>query len=176
MQTVAADGSLTFLGNVGQSYYQGVELRADQPLADGVALHASYGINSAFPTGDPALINPAAPPMIPGEQFQGIPLHKARLALDRQPAHGLGYAIAGTYESANNELNRPAYVVLDASAGMTFGHTELSLAGTNLTNQFNDRFTLAGAGVPYPVPGGTMPTDAYSLQGAALRLTVTQRY
>jgi len=64
---------------------------------------------------------------------------------------------------------------VDASIGATFGHTDISVAGTNLTNQANDKFTLAGAGVPYPIPGGTMPTDAYSIQGAAVRVTVTQR-
>jgi hypothetical protein len=104
-------------------------------------------------------------------------LHKAQLLVDRaaQPG-GLNYSLTGSYESTNNELNRVAYVLLDASVGMTFGHTDLSVAGSNLTDQFDQKFTLVGAGVPYPVPGGTMPTDAYSLQGRAVRLTVTQRF
>jgi hypothetical protein len=176
-QTVNAAGQLTFLGNIGQSYYQGVELRADQAVTATVALHASYGINSAFPTINPITLNPAAPDVIPGEQFQGIPLHKMQLLVDRaaQPG-GLNYSLTGSYESTNNELNRGAYVLLDASAGMTFGHTDVSVAGSNLTDQFDQKFTLIGAGVPYPVPGGTMPTDAYSLQGRAVRLTVTQRF
>ena len=176
-QTVNAAGQLTFLGNIGQSYYQGVELRADQPVTPSVALHASYGINSAFPTVNPFLLNPAAPDVIPGEQFQGIPLHKAQLLVDRaaQPG-GLSYSLSGSYESTNNELDRGAYLLVDASVGMSFGHTDVSVAGSNLTDQFDDKFTLVGAGVPYPVPGGTMPTDAYSLQGRAVRLTVTQRF
>jgi outer membrane receptor protein involved in Fe transport len=176
-QTINAAGQLTFLGNIGQSYYQGVELRADQAVTATVALHASYGINSAFPTINPFTLNPAAPDVIPGEQFQGIPLHKAQLLADRQAQPGgVNYSLTGSYESTNNELDRGAYVLLDAAVGMTFGHTDVSVAGSNLTDQFDQKFTLIGAGVPYPVPGGTMPTDAYSLQGRAVRLTVTQRF
>ncbi len=174
-ESEAADGSLTFLGNIGQQYYQGVELRADQPVTSSVALHATYGIDSVYAVVDPQALNPAAPPLIPGAQAQGIPLHKAQLLLDRQAGRGLNYSIDGEYESSNNELNRTAYLLVDASVGMTFGHTDINVAGTNLTNQCNDKFTLVNAGVPYPIPGGTMPTNAYSIQGAAVRVTVTQR-
>jgi hypothetical protein len=30
--------------------------------------------------------------------------------------------------------------------------------------------------VPYPIPGGTMLTNAYSPEGTAFRVTVTQRF
>jgi outer membrane cobalamin receptor len=174
--TIAADGQLTFLGNIGPSVYQGVEIRADQPVSPTVALHAAWGVNSACPRVDPVTINPAAPPLIPGQQYMGIPLHKAQLTLDRQAAPaGLSYALTGTYASAGNELNAGEYLLVDASIGMTFGHTDISLRAANLTNQFDHKFTFVGAGVPYPVPGGTTPTDAYALQGRTVGVTVTQR-
>lgn len=177
VMTVDANGQLTFLGTIGQSYYQGMELRADRPVTRSVALHASYGINSAYPTVNPSSVNPAAPNVIAGAQFQGIPLHKAQLSVDRRATPGgLSYALTGSYESTNNELNRGAYVLVDATIGMTFGHTDVSVTGANVTNQFDQKFTLVGAGVPYSVPGGTTSTDAFSLQGRNVRLTVTQRF
>ena len=45
-----------------------------------------------------------------------------------------------------------------------------------LTNRFDDRFTLPGAGVPYATPNGPAPTNAYSLQGRSVTMTLTQRY
>ncbi|MBV8365665.1 MAG: TonB-dependent receptor [Candidatus Eremiobacteraeota bacterium] len=176
-ETQAADGALTFLGNIGQNVYRGLELRAEQPLSRNVSLTAAYGVDSAYPTSDPNLSNPSAPPLLPGQQFQGVPLHKAQLALQsRQGSGALNFSVGATYESDANELNRPTYVLLDASVGTTFGHTDINVSGTNLTNQYDDKFTLVNAGVPLPIPGGTMPTNAYSLQGAAVRVTVTQRF
>jgi len=40
---------------------------------------------------------------------------------------------------------------------------------------FDDRFTLPTAGVPYPTPSGLAPTDAFSLQGRSVSVTITQR-
>ncbi|MBV8082194.1 MAG: TonB-dependent receptor [Candidatus Eremiobacteraeota bacterium] len=176
-QLLSASGAVVYIANIGQNRYEGLELLASQPLTSTMALNASYGIDSAYSTTDPALTNPAAPALIPGEQFMSVPLHKAQLGVQSHVARsGLGYGIAATYESSANELNRPAFVVLDADVGVTFGHTDVNVAGTNLTNAFDDKFTLVGAGVPYPIPGGTMPTNAYSLQAASVRVTLTQRF
>jgi len=176
--TVAANGQLTFLGNIGPSVYQGFDIQADQPISSSAALHAAWSVNSACPKVNPVTVNPAAPPQIPGEQFVGIPLHKAQLALARQaPPLGLSYTLTGTYESASNELNSGQYVLVDATIGMTFARTDISLRGANLTDQFDHKFTFVGDGVPYPVPGGTTtPTDAYALQGRTLGVTVTERF
>ncbi|HZV79961.1 MAG TPA: hypothetical protein VFF60_10170, partial [Candidatus Binatus sp.] len=176
-QTVGAGGALTFLGNISQNVYRGIDLRASQPIAHGLSMQAAYGVDSVYSTSDPSLTNPQAPALIPGQQAMGVPLHKAQLGLLGHPGTGpVNFGVSATYESDANELNRPAYVLLDANIGTTFGHTDINVAGTNLTNQFNDKFTLVNAGVPFPIPGGTMPTNAYSLQGAALRVTVTQRF
>jgi len=176
-ETEGAGGALTFLGNISQNVYRGIDLRANQSIARGLSAQAAYGVDSVYTTSDPSLTNPQAPPLIPGQQAMGVPLHKAQLGLLGHPGAGsLNFGVSATYESDANELNRPAYVLLDANVGTTFGHTDINVAGTNLTNQFNDKFTLVNAGVPFPIPGGTMPTNAYSLQGAALRVTVTQRF
>ena len=167
-------GQFGYIKNLANVRYQGVELRADKQLTQFSALHAEYGIDIAYPLNDPAAFDPSAPNVVSGQQFQGIPPHKALLSLSGHGFSGFGYAIGAGYESADNELNRPAYWMFNASVAQQIKHTSLTLGVQNLTNQFADKFTLFGAGVPYPTPTGPAPTNAYSLPGRALVFTVTQ--
>jgi len=80
------------------------------------------------------------------------------------------------YQGVDNPLNRPAFVTADASATWHLARFDVTLAGTNLTNVYDQRYTQAGAGVPYPGAGGPIPTDAYSLTGTAITLSLTQRF
>ena len=171
--TVAGNGKLTFLKNLGHVVYQGAELRFNAPLDARTALAAAYGIDIAYPVDNPFAFDPAAPNVVAGEQFQSIPPHKATLALSHD-FQSFSADLDTAYESANNELNRPAYVVFNASVARDIGHAQLALSVLNLTDQFDDRFTLPGAGTPYPTPTGPSPTDAFSLQGRTLTLTLTQ--
>jgi len=162
------------LKNLGFVVYQGAELRLDAPLSGGTELQAAYGVDIAYPVDDPFAFDPAAPNVVAGEQFQSIPPRKATLSA----VHDLGgllERVDATYESSNNELNRPAYALFDATVAKTFGRTQIALSALNLTNQFDDRFTLPTAGVPYPTPSGLAPTDAFSLQGRSVSVTITQR-
>ena len=172
--TVNPDGSLAFLKNLGSVVYQGAELRFDAPLAGGTELQAAYGVDIAYPVDDPFAFDPAAPNVVAGEQFQSIPPHKATLSAIHERS-GFAERVDATYESSNNELNRPAYAIFDATVSKMFGQTQIALSGLNLTNRFDDRFTLPGAGTPYPTPTGPAPTDAFSLQGRSVSLTITQR-
>ena len=171
--TVAPNGSLTFLENLGHVVYQGAELRVNAPIDTKTALAAAYGIDIAYPVDNPFAFDPAAPNVVAGEQFQSIPPHKATLAVSHG-FPGLTADLDAAYESANNELNRPAYVLLNASIAHAVGKTQLALSVQNLTNRFDDKFTLPGLGTPYPTPTGLSPTDAFSLQGRTFTLTVTQ--
>ena len=144
------------------------------PLSEHVTVHGQYGIDIAFPKNDPFAIDPSAPNVVAGVQFQGIPPHKALLSVDGRAMGGIGYSFGGAYESANNELNRPAYWLYDASVAKRFRNTTVALGGQNLTDRFADGFTLSGQGPPYPTPAGLMPTNAYSLPGRSIVLTVTQ--
>ncbi|HET9342350.1 MAG TPA: TonB-dependent receptor [Candidatus Eremiobacteraceae bacterium] len=172
--TVNPDGSLAFLENLGFVVYQGAELRFDAPLAGGTELQAAYGVDIAYPVDNPFAFDPAAPNVVAGEQFQSIPPRKATLSAIHDQG-GLLERLDATYESSNNELNRPAYALFNATVAKTFGQTQIALSALNLTNQFDDRFTLPGAGVPYPTPGGLAPTDAFSLQGQSVSVTITRR-
>jgi outer membrane receptor protein involved in Fe transport len=172
--TVNPDGSLKFLENLGFVVYQGAELRFDAPLSAETEVQAAYGVDIAYPVDNPFAFDPAAPNVVAGEQFQSIPPHKATLSAVHDSG-GFTERLDATYESVNNELNRPAYAIFDATVAKTFGQTQIALSGLNLTNQFDDRFTLPGGGTPYPTPTGLSPTDAYSLQGRSVSITITQR-
>lgn len=172
--TLNPDGSVAFLKNLGNVVYQGAELRFDAPLAGGTELQAAYGIDIAYPLNDPFAFDPMAPNVVAGQQFQGIPPRKATLGAIHDRG-GLLERIDTTYESSNNELNRPAYALFDATIAKTFGLTQVAVSALNLTDQFDDRFTLPGAGVPYPTPSGLSPTDAFSLQGRSFSVTLTRR-
>jgi len=172
--TTGPSGQFTFLANLGHVVYQGAELRLDAPLGAGTAAHASYGVDIAYPVDNPFAFDAAAPNVVAGEQFQGIPPHKALLALDHRGATGTSFGVDASYESLDNELNRPAYVLFDASAARKFGNTQVALSVLNLTNRFDDKFTLPNAGTPYPIPGGFAPTNALSLQGRTLTMTLTE--
>ncbi len=174
--TVNGSGALTFLKNLGHVVYQGAELRVAQPLTRALALDGEYGIDIAYPVDNPFAFDPAAPNVVAGQQFQGIPPHKARLRLRSQPARGLDSFVELAYESDNNELNRPRYVLLNAGVVAHIHRDDIAVFANNLTDQYAQRFTLPNAGVPYPTPLGPAPTNALSLQGTGVTVTITQRY
>jgi outer membrane receptor protein involved in Fe transport len=169
-----ATGALLTLENLGDVVYTGAEFQYEQPLRHQITLSAAYGIDVAYQQGGSLAFNPSAPNVVPDQQFQGIAPRKGQLALQRNARQGLDFEITGSYESANNELNRPAYLRLDAGAWANIRSTTLALAARNMTNIFDDKFTLPKAGPPYPTPLGPVSTDAFSLQGRSIMLTVTQ--
>lgn len=168
-------GQFCFIENLANVVYSGVELRADKPLSAAATLHASYGIDIAYPINDPFAIDPSAPNVVSGQQFQSIPPHKALLSVDGHGSSGFGYAFGAGYESSNNELNRPAYWLYNATIAQQIHDTTLALGVQNLTNEFADKFTLMGQGPLYPTPSGPVPTNAFSLPGRTLTFTVTHR-
>src|SRR5207245_5517097 len=111
------------------------------------------GINIAYPVDNPFAFDPAAPNVVAGEQFQGTPPHKATLTLDHEGS-AVAERLDASYESSNNQLSRPAFVIFNATVSKTIGRTQFALSARNLTNQFDDKFTLPGDGTPYPTPGG----------------------
>ena len=159
--------------NIGTAVYQGIESRFDYDLTPQIALHAAYGVNSAYPVSVPPQAQDGS--LVSGQQFLGLPLHKATLSFERRPASGFGYDVGLVYESVNNELNRPAFAALNAAAIWRMRSIDVTLSGTNLTNVYDSGLTRVGAGVPYAGAFGPVSTDAYSLQGAAVMLSVTKR-
>ncbi len=160
--------------NAGNGVYRGIDVRADQQLARDLHLRAGWDVDSSFLTVIPVSIQDGT--LAAGEQSLGQPLHKAYLALEREPPLGLAYGAELDYEGWYNELNRSPYATLNAHVAYRHGGYEYGLYGTNLTNVYANPFTVVGGGFTY---GGTpgqpvIPTDAYILQGAQVIVVVTR--
>jgi len=149
--------------NIGLAVYQGMELRFDYGLSAGTTLHAGYNINSAYPISVPELVDNGG--LLAGQQFIGIPLHKATFTVEHNAQSGLSYNAGVTYEGPNNELNRPPFATLNAGVAWRLPLYDIALSATNLTNVYDDRFTRTGPGLPQ-----------YALHGTAFTVSVTRRY
>jgi hypothetical protein len=153
--------------------YQGIELRAEHPVARWTDLDVGWAVRSAYLSAIPANIQDGT--LVLGEQNQGLPLDKATVSLSRRPPLGFEYGAGAVYEGINNELDQPQFVTLNASIGYRLNDWELSLNGTNLTGVYDQRFTITNGGVTYGAVGPPTTTDAYALQGTALTATITRR-
>jgi outer membrane receptor protein involved in Fe transport len=161
----------SFPVNIGHATYQGLELAVERQLSRAAHLRGSYDVNSSFPIDIPSAFS--AGTIVDGEQFLGVPLHAAAIDLSVSPSPTFEYETGIHYEGTYNELNRAPFMTLQAGATLHAGQVDVGLYGTNLTGVYDDRFTLAGQGVPYGGIDGTIPTDAFSLQGPAVTLVVT---
>jgi outer membrane cobalamin receptor len=170
-----ATPKLSYPINLRTSIAQGVAATIDEPIDLKTTLTASYNINAAYPLAlPPSLIN-ATGNIVPFQQSQGIPLHRATLSIQQQ-AKQISWMIGVAYEGVNNDLNQPQFALVSANLKYDLGHTEVVLAANNLTDVYAGRFTLAGAGVPYSGIGALIPTDAFQLQAPSLTTSITQRW
>ena len=165
---------LSFPVNAGDAVYNGFELRLETQLAQYTTLHVGYSVNSAYLTAVPPDIQDGS--LVIGEQALGLPLQKGIFSIDRSPPSGLEYSAGLVYQGAYNGYNQPKFAVLNAMLGYRLRGWELSLAGTNLTNVYNNKFTYQEAGVPYGGLDGPITTDAFALQGTAFTVTLTRRF
>ena len=169
----AARPAYSYPINVGDAVYRGAELSAIAGIGRNYQVTAEYVINSAFAKTLPPTAGGSS--LVPLQQFEGTPLHRASLQISRIPtAGGLSYIAWMTYEGANNELNRPPFAVTGARLATRAKGFEFELSGTNLFNTYADRFTLAQRGVPYPGIDGPIATDAYSLPARTLAFTISK--
>jgi len=166
---------LSYPVNITNSVWQGAALKLNLPLDDGLSTAMSYNINQTYPLALPAALNASAGNLVPFQQFQNIPMHRATLSLQQQ-ARALYWTIEMAYEGVNNDLNEPPFGLVNANVTYTFSHTDVALSANNLTALYARKFTLAGVGVPYAGLTGPIPTDAYPLQAPSLSMTLTQRW
>jgi len=160
--------------NAGGAVYRGIEFRAQRAIGAATLLRFAYSVNSSFATS----VSPAFQDgtIVPGEQLQGVPLHRGVLSVQRDAGALFAYDAGIDYEDGYNELNRPAFLTAHAGVTWHLKGFDVGLYGTNLTNVYDDRFTLSGQGRPYGGADGLLPTDAFSLQGRAFSLVLTRRY
>jgi outer membrane receptor protein involved in Fe transport len=160
--------------NIGDGVYQGVEVRAGASMGAGTTLHLSYTVNSSYASVVAPQFQDGT--IVVGEQSLGVPLHSAKASIVHDAGRGFAYDADVEYEDSYDELFRPAFATLDAGVTWHGSALDVGLYGTNLTDVYDDRFTLSGAGIPYGGIDGPIPTDAYALQGTAFTLTLTRHY
>jgi outer membrane receptor protein involved in Fe transport len=165
---------LSYPINAGDGIYQGVEISGQRRIAPFTIVRAAYAVRSAYLTNVPADIQDGT--LVAGEQALGLPLQKATLGVQGSPPLGFTYSAGMIYEGQYNELDRPQFATINAGVGYRWPALALSLSATNLTDVYDQRFTLQGVGVPYAGLTGPIATDAYSMQGTALTFTVTHRF
>ena len=158
--------------NVASAVYQGVEVGFDARINAWLGARASYSVNSAAPNAIASSFQNGS--IVAGEQFEGVPLHSAYVGLAGTGSRVTFHAGA-RYEDAYDELHRPAFATVDAGIHWLVDGFDLGVDGTNLTDVYDDRFTVLGAGVPYGGVDGSIPTDAYALPGRALLVSLTRR-
>jgi hypothetical protein len=165
---------LSYAVNAGDGVYQGIEIAASRRLAPYVSVRAGWAVRSAFLTSIPPYIQDGT--LVLNEQDLGLPLQKGTLTFTAAPPRGLTFRAALVYEGNYNELNQPPFATLAAAVGYRFPAFEVVLAGTNLTNVYDQHFTTTNGGVPQAIIGGTQPTNAYALQGTAFNLSIARRF
>jgi outer membrane receptor protein involved in Fe transport len=166
--------NLSYPVNIAQSIWQGAALHVDAPVGAGIVAQAMYNINRGYPLALPAAFVSSAGNLVPRQQFQGVPLHRATFSLEQRGR--LSWLLAMTYEGINNDLSQPQFAAVNASLSYSLRHTTVALAAGNLTDVYTGRFSLAGAGIPYPGLTAPIPTDAYQLQVPSLTVMLTQNW
>ncbi len=161
--------------NGGNGIYSGIQFRAEQQLGPTLRLRAGWDVDSSYLTVVPENIQDGT--LVTGEQSLGQPLHKAYFGFENGGQIGFVYGAQLNYEGTYNELNRSPYATVAAQFAYRTAEFEFGLYGTNLTNVYNDPFTISGGGVPYgTVPGNPMILPpAYTLEGRKIVFVVTRR-
>jgi outer membrane receptor protein involved in Fe transport len=165
---------LSYAINAGDGVYQGIEITGQRRLAPFTTLNAGWAVRSNYLTSIPPYIQDGT--LVLGEQGQGTPLQKATLGLTVAPPRGLSFRTELVYDGSYNELFQPPFVTVAAAVGYRWPTYEVVLAGTNLTNVYDQRFINTNGGVPYGIIGALQPSDSYPLQGAAFNISVARRF
>jgi outer membrane receptor protein involved in Fe transport len=131
-------GSLT---NAGGERLQGAELESRYALGKDLAVAANYSYHDAHFTRYQFFdANAGAYVDVAGNQLPLAPRQLAAAGILYQPPQGLNSTLVVTYVGRrflDEENIAPVggYTRLDLTLGFRFGHYELALAGTNLTNR-----------------------------------------
>ena len=123
---------------------------------------------------------------VPDAQFPHVPLQTFTVALDALLTRTLEARIDFNTVSADNTKALPAYDYSDIALAAPIGPGKLSVAVTNLFNQWSNNFSLENSGVPlalntYATPANYAPqigqsaTEQFALQPRMVFLNYTLR-
>jgi iron complex outermembrane receptor protein len=130
-----------FLTNAAGERLQGVELESRYAIGKDLAVAADYSYHDAHFTQYQFFdIESGSYVDVAGRELPLSPRQLAAAGILYQPAQGFGSTLVLTYVGRRfldeqNVAPVGGYAKLDATLGYRFGHYELALEGTNLTNQ-----------------------------------------
>jgi iron complex outermembrane receptor protein len=130
-----------FLTNAAVSQLKGGELEARLQITDDLVVAANYAYHDAHFTRYLFFDDAAAASVdVAGKQLPLSPHHLASAGILYTPRLGFNSTLVVSYVGRrflDEENTAPVggYTKLDATLGYAFGHYQLSLEGTNLTNQ-----------------------------------------
>ena len=139
-QTVYLPCSSSFTANTGEARIRGGELEVNGQLFHGFDVRAGVGYESAIIT------NPGDSPLAAGERVFQVPKVNATMGFNYsidvdwpyRPFISADYSYVGDRLSGTGSetspLLEPAYSLVNARLGVTFGKSTLSLYANNLTN------------------------------------------
>jgi outer membrane receptor protein involved in Fe transport len=166
---------LSYPINTSNTVWQGLVLQLQAPFRNGVSAQSSYTINEGYPLALPPALVGSSGNLVPGQQFQNVPLHRGTFSVQQQWRR-LGWMAGLAYEGVNNDLNQPPFATVNANVSYRFDHTTVVLAGNNLTNVYSGNFQLTNAGVPYPGLTGPILSNAYQLRACNVTASLTQHW
>ena len=157
--------ALTLQGNynLGRVLAQGVDISGRQRINRNVSLDYTYGIQSVSNRSLPQQFVIGSKTTIIGNQFDGIPLRNASLALDVGNTNRIHGRLVGYYTGVGNQNGLPAYTRTDLQLDKTFNRrTTLTLYVYNLFQYepFYDQIDNSGLANPlssYATPGDYTP-------------------
>jgi outer membrane receptor protein involved in Fe transport len=130
-----------FLTNAAASQLKGGELEARFQITDDLVLAANYAYHDAHYTQYLFFDDAAGTSVdVAGKQLPLSPHHLASAGILYTPAHGFNSTVVVSYVGRRfldeeNVAPVGGYTKMDATLGYSIGHYQLSLEGTNLSNQ-----------------------------------------
>ncbi|MGH7737417.1 MAG: TonB-dependent receptor plug domain-containing protein [Candidatus Tyrphobacter sp.] len=160
-----------------QHVYEGVELTSYLTFGD-LVVQPYYNITgSVVYSTDPRIDNPYSF-VISGVQAPNVPLHRAGVVFDyKAPRSAFEYLFDAQYTGSNNPSDLPSYVTFDAGVSAQLEHGTLTVAASNITNQFGGVFASPQWEVPYTTAGGAIvPNIARPLTPREYQVTYAVRF
>jgi len=134
--------------NLAHAVYQGLEVDGTLPFADHFSGHASYAIQSAYPTSVDAATQQELGNIVNNQQFLGVPLHKYGWTINYRTAARTNAFFGGDYFAKNNAYNQTPFWIYNAGANLPVGSDRIHIAWTNIFNTNGGLWSAFNHGVP----------------------------
>lgn len=170
--------------NIAKARARGIELSGRLRVTPKLFFEGFFAVQSSVVFDVPDVTLQANPYIINGSQLAKIPLHKYGLSANMTNTHGFEGHLSYTHFDSNNDLNRAAYGVADASFTQRLTQrTALNLGFSNLFDAAVDNYGRIGLGVFIAqnrfgtgTSGLDEGTERFGLAPRSFTLSLTQRF